>query len=163
MAFARSQLQPADENASHQRELKALGIAKAGPAAGNQRRCEAIPQIDRKPHCNCNSHATTSCAAGVRCCQALSDVYRVLGDVGNLVGSFPTRCNVGKENAAKQAAAAADGKPQVCGAPIVPCIRSTLLKMLSFRTQMTNIDVSHQYSRAWQCLPCQQKNVTVTI
>lgn len=75
MAFARSQLQPADENASHQRELKALGVAKAGPAAGNQR--------------------------------------RVLGDVGNLVGSFPTRCNVGKENAAKQAAAAADGKPQV--------------------------------------------------
>ena len=39
MAFARSQLQPADENASNQRELKALGVAKAGPAAGNQRRC----------------------------------------------------------------------------------------------------------------------------
>lgn len=38
MSFARSQLQPADENAAHPRELKALGVAKAGPAAGNQRR-----------------------------------------------------------------------------------------------------------------------------
>ncbi|DBA72238.1 TPA: hypothetical protein ACH3X2_010629 [Trebouxia sp. C0005] len=75
MSFARSQAPPADENAAHPRELKALALAKAGPAAGNQR--------------------------------------RVLGDVGNLVGSFPTRCNVGKENAAKQAAAAADGKVQV--------------------------------------------------
>ena len=42
----------------------------------------------------------------------------MLGDVGNLVGAFPTRCNVGKENAAKQAAAAADGKVQVRGAPV---------------------------------------------
>ena len=38
MSFARSQAPPADENAAHFRELKALGVAKAGPAAGNQRR-----------------------------------------------------------------------------------------------------------------------------
>lgn len=38
MAFARSQAQPADENAAYPRELKALGVAKPAPAAGNQRR-----------------------------------------------------------------------------------------------------------------------------
>ncbi len=31
---------------------------------------------------------------------------RVLGDVGNLVGPFNSRCNVGKEGAAKKAAPA---------------------------------------------------------
>ena len=49
----------------------------------------------------------------------------VLGDVGNLVGSFPTRCNVGKENAAKQAAAAANGRVQVSGALMVLLSLST--------------------------------------
>lgn len=41
---------------------------------------------------------------------------RALGDIGNLVGPFHTRCNVGKENAAKKGAAAGplvDGALQV--------------------------------------------------
>ena len=44
MAFARSQAQPVDENAPHPRELKALGVAKAAPNAGNQRRYVCILQ-----------------------------------------------------------------------------------------------------------------------
>ena len=57
MAFARSQVQPADENASHQRELKALGIAKAGPAAGNQRRyASRLPSVaSYRMFCKLNS------------------------------------------------------------------------------------------------------------
>jgi len=34
--------------------------------------------------------------------QALHHTCRALGDIGNLVGPFNTRCNVGKENAAKK-------------------------------------------------------------
>ena len=34
--------------------------------------------------------------------QALRRVCRALGDIGNLVGPFNTRCNVGKENATKK-------------------------------------------------------------
>lgn len=53
-------------------------------------------------------------------------ICSVLGDVGNLVGSFPTRCNVGKENAGKQAGAGADGKVQVSEVGTEFCLASKL-------------------------------------
>lgn len=47
---------------------------------------------------------------------------RALGDIGNLVGPFNTRCNVGKENAAEHKAAAL---PSQAGRPAqvrkLPC------------------------------------------